>query len=163
MTGKKILIVSDTHGHMRNLHEVLKRVSPVDMLIHCGDVEGQEEEIRTLVDCETHIVAGNNDYFSTLPREEEFGIGRYKIFMTHGHSYGVSVGIERIVEEASSRGVDAVIFGHTHKPLNEKIRGVRVLNPGSLSYPRQEGRKPSYMLMEFDQNGNMFCGVSYLQ
>ena len=128
----------------------------------CTFIKGQEEEIKRLAGCETHIVAGNNDYFSTLPREEEFEIGHYKVFLTHGHGYGVSVGTERIVEEAVSRGVDAVIYGHTHKPLNEKIGGIRVLNPGSLSYPRQEGRDPSYMLMEFDRAGNMFCGISYL-
>jgi len=162
LKDKKILIVSDTHGRIDNFMSVLRKVAPVDMLIHCGDVEGQEEEIKRLAGCETHIVAGNNDYFSTLPREEEFEIGHYKVFLTHGHGYGVSVGTERIVEEAVSRGVDAVIYGHTHKPFNEKIGGIRVLNPGSLSYPRQEGRDPSYMLMEFDRAGNMFCGISYL-
>ncbi len=162
LAGKKILIVSDTHGRIGNYKDVIRKVSPVDMLIHCGDVEGQEEEIKSLAGCESHIVAGNNDYFSTLPREEEFEIGPYKVFLTHGHSYGVSVGTERIIEEAESRGVDVVIFGHTHKPLNEKVGDLRVLNPGSLAYPRQEGRDPSFMLMEFDQNGKMFCGVSYL-
>ena len=28
-----------------------------------------------------------------------------------------------------------------------------VLNPGSLSYPRQDGHKPSFMLMEIDKEG----------
>ena len=36
----KILVVSDTHGHEKNLMTVLNRVRPVDALIHCGDVEG---------------------------------------------------------------------------------------------------------------------------
>lgn len=36
------------------------------------------------------------------------------------------------------------------------------LNPGSLSYPRQEGRRPSYMLMEIDQNGHAEFTVNYL-
>ncbi len=158
----KILIVSDTHGRISNFMECIRKVSPIDMLIHCGDIEGQEEEIREIAGCETHIVSGNNDYFSMLPREEEFMAGKYKVFLTHGHGYGVSMGTDRIVEEALSRGADIVIFGHTHKPLNEKINGVRVLNPGSLSYPRQDGRRPSYMIMEFDKAGTVFCGISYL-
>lgn len=158
----KVLIVSDTHGHMTNLRECVRRVSPIDMLIHCGDVEGQEEEIRSLASCETHIVSGNNDYFSRLPREDEFLIGAHKVFLTHGHNYGVSMGVDRIVDEAGARGADIVMFGHTHRPLDEKVDGVRVLNPGSLSYPRQEGRRPSYMLLEFDRNGKIFCGISYL-
>ncbi len=147
---------------MGNLMECIRRVSPFDMLIHCGDVEGQEDEIRRLAGCETHIVSGNNDYFSSLPREEEFSVGNYKVFLTHGHSYGVSMGTGRLVEEARSRGADTVIFGHTHRPMDKRIEGIRVLNPGSLSYPRQEGRDPSYMLMEFDRQGKMFCSIAYL-
>ncbi len=158
----KILIVSDTHGHIGNFKEVLRRVSPIDMLIHCGDVEGQENEIRDLAQCECHIVSGNNDYFSDLPREEEFLVAGHRAFLTHGHGYGISMGYDRITEEALSRGAEMVFCGHTHRPVKEMIDGVRVMNPGSLSYPRQEGRKPSYMTMEFDRNGNVFCAVSYL-
>ena len=158
----KVLIVSDTHGRITNFKECLKRVSPIDMLVHCGDVEGQEEEIRRLVGCETHIVSGNNDYFTSLPREEEFLMGKYKVFLTHGHSYGVSLGMDRIVEEAKERGADTVIFGHIHRPVDKKKDGIRLLNPGSLTYPRQDGRRPSYMLVEFDASGNMFCNISYL-
>lgn len=147
---------------MVNLKECIKRTAPIDMLIHCGDVEGREREIRDAAGCECHIVSGNNDYFSDLPREEEFMIRDHRVFLTHGHSYGVSMGYDRIVEEASARGADIVCCGHTHKPKKEVINGVRVLNPGSLSYPRQEGRRPSYMTMEFDRNGQIFCAVSYL-
>lgn len=42
----KILVVSDTHGRDTVLREVLKKVKPIDMLIHCGDSEGSEEYIR---------------------------------------------------------------------------------------------------------------------
>ena len=35
----KVLIVSDTHKHNENLEEVLKKVKPIDMLVHCGDAE----------------------------------------------------------------------------------------------------------------------------
>lgn len=31
----KVLIVSDTHKHNENLEEVLKKVKPIDMLVHC--------------------------------------------------------------------------------------------------------------------------------
>ena len=35
----------------------------------------------------------------------------------------------------------------------ETIDGVTLLNPGSLSYPRQEGRRPTYMIMDVDNKG----------
>ncbi len=49
--------------------------------------------------------------------------------------------------------MDIVMFGHTHRPLIEKDHGVVALNPGSTSYPRQDGHLPSYIVMEIDANG----------
>ena len=70
----KILIVSDTHGRHGNLEDVLEAESPIDMLLHLGDVEDGEHFIEAIAACEKwpcHIVAGNNDYFSHLPKEKE--------------------------------------------------------------------------------------------
>ena len=83
----KVVIVSDTHGSHRNLEKVLEEEKPMDMLIHLGDVEGGEDYITALADCPTHIVRGNNDFFSDLPGEEEFMMGGYHMFISHGHYY----------------------------------------------------------------------------
>lgn len=106
MTGEtmKILIVSDTHGRHRNLEEVLDREGPIDMLVHLGDVEGGEDYICALADCETHIIAGNNDFFSDLSREQEFFIGKYRVFITHGHSYYVSMGTKELKKRQEDEG-----------------------------------------------------------
>ena len=74
MKNMKILIVSDTHKSHRNLEKVIERTDHIDMLIHLGDTEGGEDYIRALADCPAHIVSGNNDFFSDLPREEEFEV-----------------------------------------------------------------------------------------
>lgn len=157
----KILIVSDTHRRDGNLTGVLDMVGTPDMLIHCGDVEGSEDFIRSIAGCPVHMVAGNNDFFTDLKKEEEFYIGDYKVWLTHGHNYYVSMGTEFIREEAKSRGVDIVMFGHTHRPYLEQGK-VTVLNPGSLSYPRQEGRRPSYILMELDAKGQAHYRINYI-
>ena len=149
----KILIVSDTHGHEANLKKVIERVGPVDTFIHLGDIEGHEDYIEALAGCPAHMVSGNNDFFSDFPREEEFQLGRYHVMITHGHYYGVSMGTDRLKEEALSRNIDIVMYGHTHRPEIDIDSKVTVLNPGSLSYPRQWGRKPSYMIMEIDREG----------
>lgn len=158
----KILIVSDTHRRDANLVEVLKKEAPVDCLIHLGDAEGSEEYIREIAGCPVHIVSGNNDFFCDLPREEEFMLGKYKILITHGHYYYVSLDTQEIRRQAEARGVDIVMFGHTHRPLLEKSGKVLLVNPGSLSYPRQEGRKPSYILMKIDDGGEAQFTVHYL-
>ncbi|MBQ8956721.1 MAG: metallophosphoesterase [Lachnospiraceae bacterium] len=144
----KILIVSDTHGRHETLTKVLRTEEPVDMLIHCGDTEGGEDWIRQHTQCfSVPIVKGNNDFFSNLPAELELDIAGYHVFITHGHGYGVSMGTERLVEEALSRKADIVMFGHTHRPLIADHDSLWVINPGSLSYPRQEGHAPTYIVM----------------
>lgn len=159
----RILIVSDTHRHNENLMELLDTVGHLDMVVHCGDAEGSEEVIRERLSCPMYIVAGNNDFFSELEREKVFNIGEYKVLLTHGHYYYVSMGTERLVEEAKARGVDIVIYGHTHKPKMKVDGDVVVLNPGSISYPRQRGKVPTYMLMEIDENGDSYFTLHYIK
>lgn len=158
----KILIISDTHGKQENLLTILDRVKPIDRMIHLGDVEGQENLIAEMAECPLEIVAGNNDFFSTLEREKELQIGKYKILITHGHYYYVNMGLADIMQEGKARGMDIVMFGHTHRPVIEYGDGIIALNPGSVSYPRQEGKKPSYILMEFDKNEDVHFELEFL-
>lgn len=158
----KVLIISDTHRRHENLELILEKVQPVDLLIHLGDAEGCEDYIEALAGCPVEVVAGNNDFFSNLPREKEITIGKYKVLLTHGHYYCVSAGIADIEAEAAARNMDIVMFGHTHRPLLEHAKNVIALNPGSVSYPRQEGRRPSYIIMELDQNGEAHFEIEYL-
>lgn len=158
----KILIVSDTHRRHDNLIEILERVQPVDMLIHLGDAEGEEDYIEVLAGCPVEIIAGNNDFFSNLPREKSLQLGKYRVLLTHGHYYSVNMGIADIEKEAAARKYDIVMFGHTHRPIIDYGKGVIALNPGSISYPRQEGRRPSCIIMETDRNGDAHFEIIYL-
>lgn len=160
----KILIVSDTHRKDDNLKRVLDRHMPVDMLIHLGDAEGSEYLIENWVNdgCDLKMVLGNNDFFSALEREIEVEIGPHRALLTHGHYYNVSLGVESLRQEALERGCDIAMYGHTHRPYLEEGTDVTILNPGSLSYPRQEGRKPSYMIMEMDSDGAMRFQTYYI-
>ena len=54
------------------------------------------------------------------------------------------------------------MFGHTHIPLIEYGDGIVVMNPGSISYPRQEGKRPSYILMDIDKKGMAHYEIEYL-
>lgn len=158
----RVLIVSDTHRQNNNYLKVLERVRPIDMVVHCGDAEGSEYLICEGAGCPVEIVAGNNDFFSNLPKESEFEIGNYRVWLTHGHNYYVSMGNETIKKEAVSRGVDIVMYGHSHKPVVDIEKEIIAVNPGSLTYPRQEGRRPTYVLMEIDREGKAHFAINYL-
>ena len=159
----KVLIVSDTHGREQNLAEALEQTGPIDQLIHLGDVEGGAEHIRELAgDAPAAIIAGNNDFFCDLPNERIFTLGGHRIFMTHGHGYFVHSGTLYLKREARKKGADIVMFGHTHKPYMEEDNELLVLNPGSLSLPRQEGHHPTYIVMEIADDGQISYELCYL-
>ena len=88
----RILIISDTHRRDENFLKLIERVKPLDLLIHCGDLEENEALFLEKAGCPAQIIAGNNDFFSSLPRELEFNIGKYRVWLTHGHIYYVSMG-----------------------------------------------------------------------
>ena len=150
----KILIVSDTHKKHDNLVRILEQEENIDLMVHLGDSEGYEDYIAELAGCPLEIVSGNNDFFTDLDREKVLEVGKYQVLITHGHYYYVAMGVEDLKKEALGRGMDIVMFGHTHRPLLDYSKGIVTLNPGSVSFPRQEGRRPSYALMELDQEGD---------
>ncbi|MBR3807524.1 MAG: metallophosphoesterase [Lachnospiraceae bacterium] len=158
----KVLIVSDTHRNEDNLIDALTQEKNLDLLIHCGDVEGAEYEIEHYAGCNTVFVAGNNDFFSRLPRELELTVEDYKVWVTHGHNYYVNTNPEFIRKEARLRSADIVIYGHTHRPVIEKKDDLIVINPGSLTYPRQEGRRPSYVVLEVEKKDIKRLEIVYL-
>ena len=160
---KRVLVVSDSHRKDDNLKKVIDMVRPIDIMIHLGDVEGSEDCLRQYAgnDVSCYFVQGNNDYFSDLPRELEITLGNKKCFLTHGHNYGVSMDVSILADEAKTRGCDVAFFGHTHRPFQHEVNGVMCVNPGSISYPRQVDRRPSFMLIEILDNGELFYSQAY--
>lgn len=54
----------------------------------------------------------------------------FKIGLIHGHGpSGTTLG--RILESFAEDQVDAIVYGHSHKPHNDRINGVLIFNPGS--------------------------------
>ena len=47
------------------------------------------------------------------------------------------------------------MFGHTHCPLVEYREGIMLVNPGSISLPRQQSRKPTYIRMSVEEDGEI--------
>ena len=84
------------------------------------------------------------------------------MWITHGHRYGVSFDTEEIKEEARILGADIVMFGHTHRPYLDEEEDLITLNPGSMTYPRQSGRQPSYMVMTLDEAGKASFEIKYV-
>ncbi len=161
---KKVLIVSDTHGDNRNFEAVLDKVGQPDFFIHCGDLEGSAYYYEHVLKCEKAMVSGNNDWTSGLRSMEYAEINGFSMLIVHGHRYGVHYGTEALKDLAVDNAVSAVLYGHTHVPDLEydDENDIWIANPGSLSYPRQDGRRPSYILLEIEDDGTPHFTINYL-
>ena len=154
MPEKKVLVISDTHGRTDNLDKILPLVQPIDQLIHLGDVGKDTDYIEVVAGCACCFVAGNNDFYSELPRERVIKLNGVPIFLTHGHYHYVNARKDFIRSAAVQRGAKIALFGHTHVPYLEEEGGILVANPGSLSLPRQEDHCPSYLILYIGEDGS---------
>ena len=154
----KILLISDTHGKLSNLRILMSRMHHVDLVLHMGDAEGDEGEIRAMLNCSVEFVKGNCDTFSREEDEKVLEIGAHRILMTHGHRRGVNWDLSGLEVQAKEVKADVVCFGHTHVPEQSEKDGTLFINPGSLSRPRQDGHRPSFAVLEID--GKEKCHVS---
>ncbi|MBQ6469383.1 MAG: metallophosphoesterase [Lachnospiraceae bacterium] len=164
---KRILIISDTHGYSREVEPLFRKIRQADFLIHCGDVYGDEDYIRAcaaeILGCPCSIVQGNNDLWTDLPQEEIMTIAGHKILVCHGHRYGISYDTSSLKKHAKSKGAAIVCCGHTHVPMiDTRDPEILLINPGSLSLPRQSGRESSYAMMELDETGFRYAWINYL-
>ena len=161
---KKILVVSDNHRKLDNIYQLLEENPDISYFIHLGDSEGCEDAIRTHLPkgCESYFVQGNNDFFAYLPKEIEMRLGKERLFLTHGHLYGVGFDLQGLADEARARNCSMALFGHTHRPFSRVVNGVLCINPGSINFPRQDNRTPSYAMFYLDKKGNLRTEAKYI-
>lgn len=129
----RILVVSDTHRDYYTLNQVMKSQPKAEIVFHLGDGEDDIDRIKYLYENKTIIsLRGNCDWGCNKPYIDERTVEGKKIFATHGHLYGVKLGLENIISEAKRKEANILLFGHTHNAYNQYIDGMYVMNPGSL-------------------------------
>jgi hypothetical protein len=162
----KILIVSDSHGWHQNFERVCKKEAPFDMVFHLGDTEGDAnaDKMAAKAGCPFYVVAGNHDYNSDKPKELELQIEGERAWLTHSHEYITVFSRDALAKEAKKRGCTLVFYGHTHKSCLEELDGITLVNPGSISFPRDyRNMAPSYVMMDTEKTGLDRFTVHYLR
>ena len=149
----KILIVSDTHGNVSLLESVVSANKTCDLVIHLGDKETDGAEVMKDYPAIAFLsVSGNCDMISFLGKsktEGSFTAEERRIFYTHGHKFDVAAGVEYLASQAKFNKADIAFYGHTHVAFAQEKNGVLVINPGSLSNPR-DGSNGTYCVMEIN-------------
>lgn len=157
----KWLVFSDSHGKLDYMKRAVEEEKP-DKILHLGDVI---RDARNLQECfpdlEMEWVVGNCDGYNgddSAPDEREIFMGGKRILMCHGHTYQVKLGIGMLMNEARGRGVDIVLFGHTHVPQCFLEGSLWVLNPGTVSGMPQA----TYGVIELE-NGRLNCRTAEMK
>lgn len=127
----KILVLSDSHGDASAVESAVLLERP-DAALHLGD--GASD--MACAGVQYAAVRGNCDFRAELPDKRVLTLGGVKLFMTHGHMYGVKQGYMAAVMAAREAGADVLLFGHTHFPMYDMCGALHVLNPGSVRQGR---------------------------
>ena len=163
----RILIMSDSHGRNENVElaiaQVREEIGEFQMLIHLGDV-GDARELESLAGVPCYIVRGNTDYDAKLLNANVIEAGGHRIFATHGHLYQVDMRLDLLRFVALENDCDIAMYGHTHVPyLEEDPDDVTILNPGSISKPRQADHRYTYMVMEIEDEDEVTYELRYVE
>lgn len=133
----RVAILSDTHGLLRP--EVVEHLKTADAILHGGDINQQAivDELRQYAPL--YIVRGNNDkeWAVDIPHHLTVTLGGVIFCMVHNKKE----------VPADLSGVDAVVFGHSHKYVQEERDGRLWLNPGSCG-PRRFHQEITMMMAE---------------
>lgn len=133
----KLAILSDTHGLLRP--QVLEHLKTADVILHGGDINKQSVVDELQRYAPLYVVRGNNDkeWADKIPHDLTINLGGLNFFMVHNKK-DVPVSLPN---------VDVVVFGHSHKYLQEEKNGMLWLNPGSCG-PRRFHQEITMMIAD---------------
>ena len=146
----RILVISDTHGELDRFWKVFNKLNkemPVQMIVHCGDYIADAKEIRMRSGIPVVAVKGNcdgeysDDGYSIL--ETEAG----DFLVAHGHMHDVNFSLQKLYYTALDNNCIGALFGHTHRSVFVETGDLYMMNPGSLTKPR-DGSGGTFGILE---------------
>lgn len=150
----RILCLSDSHKRGDIADRIIAEQPTAKDIFFLGDLTRDIEDLQYIYTDRTfHIVSGNCDFCSEYPNTGLANVGGVNILYTHGHTYGVKYGTERLLEAARTRNCKIALYGHTHVANTDYENGIYIVNPGSCSSSR-EGPN-SYAVIDIEKNGIM--------
>lgn len=170
-------ILSDTHGRADRAHAALRLLDErgATHFVHCGDVCGTDV-LAALAGRNAWFVWGNMDLESvrdaefartlglstpaSIPVQMEIAGKRMAIFHGHEPEFARWLGLAQrgerdALRELAGGPLDYVFYGHTHQADDDRVAGVRWINPGAL----QRARQYSVALLDVSRDSLQFLSV----
>ncbi|MBQ0065366.1 MAG: metallophosphoesterase [Firmicutes bacterium] len=149
----KIIITSDSHGRNSILDLIPYYHEDAQYFIFCGDLHGDPSYYEKWT-----MVEGNCDYFEDVPQALKIDLENgHKILVLHSHQapgWPKEARKLQLKIWAKEEGCDIVCYGHTHVSDIDTIDDVLLINPGSLSRPR-DGKECSYCVLTIDEDNQL--------
>jgi putative phosphoesterase len=120
---------------------------------------------RSLAWTKAHTTAANKAFLRTLVHELRFEADGRRVLLVHGSPRKMN---EYLFEDrplssfqrlAASSKADIIVFGHTHKPYQKDVDGVRFVNAGSVGKPKDLDWRACWLLL--DSGAAAFHRVRY--
>ncbi len=146
----KLLLLSDSHGsshHLGLLADKLRAGEKPDAILFAGDGVDDMEWLQNVAPI--HMVTGNRDpYTPYVPAEQFLAFGKVNIYLTHGDRHRAKIALSLLAQDASSKGAQVCVYGHTHVQRGDTHHGVLLINPGAL-------RSGEYATLDIGTEGEM--------
>jgi len=155
----KVGVISDSHGNEVNLllaaHHLIEE-KKAKTIIHLGDNYGDTEFLKQYPVKIINVPGVFSEYYHdySIPNRMIKQIKGWKVFITHTIQSHHNDLPQDLVPEIiiAKRKARVVLYGHTHIPAIEQEDGILYINPGHLRTGDKRGHKPSYALLEFEQD-----------
>jgi putative phosphoesterase len=148
----RVGVLADTHSpeFLERLPDaVFKALAGSDLILHAGDVGGEEALAVLRRVAPVEAVRGDHDRSLALPESREVVVEGKRIVVVHGQRshwleepntllWTLTLGYFRPhggLPRALRRrfpNADAIVYGHTHRARVETIDGVLLFNPGGV-------------------------------
>ncbi len=177
--GITLGVIADTHipDRAKHLHPQIQMVfqqAGVSAILHAGDISTPSVIAQLSRTAPVYAIRGNRDwlFIRSLPLTRRLSFNGATIVLTYGHGRWRDYIADRIyymlhgyrLERFSGRLLtafpmaQAIVFGHTHRPLNVRVNGLLLFNPGSPHFPEQKNQAPSIGLIHIPAGGREIQG-----
>lgn len=181
-----VCLISDIHGNLPALENVLQKTKGVDLYISLGDVvnygpwsnecvdllENLNKKILLIGNHEQNFISnnypGNNIIAKTF---HEFCIEKFnRIKVIEGYVEELEFEGFKLIHTINNQIIfpdsdivpdQNIIIGHSHKQFITKIDGYKIVNPGSVGQNRTYINEINYMVWNTEKKEFKKCSIIY--
>jgi putative phosphoesterase len=157
--GLKIIVVSDTHGNIGGLRQAVRDIlstGDIDLFIHLGDDYDDAGVFEEFEQTYLRVPGVFSSFYAdrSVPNRRVEDLQGWRFLLTHTVTSHANDLPDDLKPEALIAGkqVDAVLYGHTHRPELADKNGILFVNPGHLKTEDKKGHSASYAILDISGN-----------